>query len=125
MTPGELLQEAHFFFKPYRVEGFGKKGTMLKLPESVVEMPAVDAVLELSPTREGSRHSWTEVFASEAHRNIEGKGVVVPATALMAVLDVLENCPRVGDPTDVPEGSRRIGLSDTLARRMAKELRGG
>lgn len=40
-----------------------------------------------------------------------------------AVAQILENAKRSGTPTDDPEGSRFIVVSDTLARALASRLR--
>ena len=39
------------------------------------------------------------------------------------VAEILESATRIGADRDVPEGSRTIEISDTLARQMAKALR--
>jgi hypothetical protein len=42
---------------------------------------------------------------------------------LQDVLSVLESADRMGAVQDVPEGSRYIQISDTLARQMVEALR--
>ena len=41
------------------------------------------------------------------------------------VAEILDSATRIGAERDVPEGSRTIEISDTLARQMAKALRQG
>lgn len=50
--------------------------------------------------------------------------VQVPASAYRRVLDLFENGLRQGAEVDEPEGERWLGLSDTLAKRLARDLRG-
>jgi hypothetical protein len=40
------------------------------------------------------------------------------------IADLLDAAPRLGAATDEPEGARWIQLSDTLATKLAKHLRG-
>lgn len=45
------------------------------------------------------------------------------STPFMQVLYLLERSPRSGNNIDIQEGSRVITISDTLANKLAKELR--
>ena len=42
---------------------------------------------------------------------------------LKAVIAVMKSARRIGGETDVPEGTRYIQISDTLAKQMAAALR--
>jgi len=43
---------------------------------------------------------------------------------LQEIIDCLRDTPRKGYPEDIPEGSRTISISDTLANKMADYLEG-
>ena len=43
---------------------------------------------------------------------------------LQDIIDCLRNAKRQGYPVDIPEGSRYIKISDTLASKMADYLEG-
>lgn len=45
------------------------------------------------------------------------------ATFALAVAKMLEDCTRTGTDLDLPEGSRVITISDTLAKTMTQMLR--
>lgn len=42
---------------------------------------------------------------------------------LSQIADALERAERMGQPEDMPEGSRYIGITDTLAKQLTEELR--
>lgn len=46
-----------------------------------------------------------------------------PSVPSISIANELDNAPRLGADVDEPEGSRYIQLSDTLAKRMSKQIR--
>ena len=66
---------------------------------------------------------WVEVSDEELAR-LSAETVRVPRLALEQVLNLLEHGARTGEAVDEPEGVRVVSLSDTLARRLARQLRG-
>ena len=42
---------------------------------------------------------------------------------LLEIAETFERAERMGQPEDMPEGSRYIGITDTLAKELTTELR--